>query len=241
MCLSWINSEKFVNVSVDKRVQEIKRLSNKFSWYYCESENNPSDLLTKMGFPLSQLKEEKIWQEGPNFLKKHNIKLNSDENVSIEFENFDITETPTLLVLNQRENYGIDKTIDINKFSNLSKLDRTTAWVKRFSVNLKNIVNNRKETIFLKSFLKFSELRQAENDWIKINQKMFKDNNKLKDLERELNVIVDNENLLRCKGRLRYAPLSDDSKTPILLNDKHKLALLIVKNMHECWFGTHTN
>ena len=95
-----------------------------------------------MGFPLSQLKEKKIWQEGPNFLKKHNIKLNSDENVSIEFENFDITETPTLFVLNQRENYGIDKIIDINKFSNLSKLYRTTAWVKRFSVNLKNIVNN---------------------------------------------------------------------------------------------------
>ena len=142
MCLSWINSEKFVNVSVDKRVQEIIRLSNKFSWYYCESENNPSDLLTKMGFPLSQLKEKKIWREGPNFLKKHNIKLNSDENVSIEFENFDITETPTLFVLNQRENYGIDKIIDINKFSNLSKLYRTTAWVKRFSVNLKNIVNN---------------------------------------------------------------------------------------------------
>ena len=89
--------------------------------------------------------------------------------------------------------------------------------------------------------MKFSELRQAENDWIKINQKMFKDNNRLKDLKRELNVIVDNENLLRCKGRLRYAPLPDDSKTLILLNDKHKLALLIVKNMHECWFETHTN
>ena len=26
-----------------------------------------------------------------------------------------------------------------------------------------------------------------------------------------------------------------DSKTPILLNDKHKLALLIVKNIHECY------
>ena len=116
---------------------------------------------------MSQLKEKKNWWEGPNFLMKHNIKLNSHENVSIEFENFDITGTPTLLVLNQRENYGIDKIIDTNKFSNLSKLHRTAAWVKRFCVNLKNIVNNRKETILLKSFLKSSELRQAENDWLK--------------------------------------------------------------------------
>ena len=57
----------------------------------------------------------------------------------------------------------------------------------------------------------------------------------MKDLKRELNVIVDNENLLRCKGRLQYAPLPFDSKTPIFLNDKHKLALLIVKNIHECY------
>ena len=135
-----INSEKSFNVFVNNRAQEIKRLSNKLSWYYCERENNPSDLLTKMGFPLSQLKENnKSWEE-PNFLKKHNIKLGSHENVSIEFEKFDITETQTLLILNQRENYGIDEIIDVNKFSNLSKLYRTTAWVKQFCFNLKNIL-----------------------------------------------------------------------------------------------------
>ena len=60
------------------------------------------------------------------FIVSYPLKLNSHENVSIEFENFDITETPTLLVLNQRENYGTDKITDI-KFSNLNKLYRTTA------------------------------------------------------------------------------------------------------------------
>ena len=57
----------------------------------------------------------------------------------------------------------------------------------------------------------------------------------MKDQKRELNIIVDKENLLRCEGRLQYAPLPYDSKTPILLNDKLKLALLIVKNIHECY------
>ena len=60
------------------------------------------------------------------FIVSYHLKFNSHENVSIEFENFDITETPTLLVLNQRENYGTDKITDI-KFSNLNKLYRTTA------------------------------------------------------------------------------------------------------------------
>ena len=42
----------------------------------------------------------------------------------MEFEKFDITEAPTLFVLNQRENYGIDKIIDINKFSIFYKFSR---------------------------------------------------------------------------------------------------------------------
>ena len=57
----------------------------------------------------------------------------------------------------------------------------------------------------------------------------------MKDLKRQLNVIVDNENLLRCERKLQHAPLPYDSKTPILLTAKHKLALLIVKNIRECY------
>ena len=141
-----------------------------------------------------------------------------------------------MLVLNQRENYGIDKIIDINKFSYLNKPCRTTAWIKRFCDDLKTILNNRKEKILLKSFLKSSKLRQAENDWIIINQKTSENNNNnVKDLKRELNVIVDNENLLGCEGRLQYAPFSHDSKMPILLNDKGKLTLFFVNNAHECY------
>ena len=121
---------------------------------------------------VKAIQRKKSWWERPNILKKHIIKLQSHENSSIEFANLDITEIPTLLVLNH-------------------KLYRTTTRFKRFCVNLKNIVNNRKATLLLKSFLKTSELRQAKNDWIKINQKKFEDN-KLKDLKRELSVIVDN-------------------------------------------------
>ena len=48
-----------------------------------------------MRFSLSQSKK-KLRLEGYNFLKKHNIKLPSHENVFIVFENLDITGTPTL-------------------------------------------------------------------------------------------------------------------------------------------------
>ena len=57
----------------------------------------------------------------------------------------------------------------------------------------------------------------------------------LKEKKRELSVVVLNENLLRCEGRLQNASLTYDSKTPTLLNDKQKLAQLIVKNIHKCY------
>ena len=93
----------------------------------------------------------------------------------------------------------------------MNKLYRTTAWVKPLRVNLENIVNNRKETISLKSFLKTSELRQRKNYCIKIKKW-------------QLNASVVKESLLRCEGRIQHAPLPCDSKTIILLNDKHKLS-----------------
>ena len=51
----------------------------------------------------------------------------------------------------------------MRKFSNVNKLYRTTAWVKPLCVNLENIVNNRKETIWLKSLMKTFELSQRKN------------------------------------------------------------------------------
>ena len=97
---------------------------------------------------------------------------------------------------------------------------------------MKNILRKRKQEILCKSLLTATELRQAEVDWIKINRITF-ENRKLNDLKREPNIIVDNENILRRKRRLRYAPLTYDSKTLILLNDKHDLSKLIIQKIRK--------
>ena len=69
-----------------------------------------------MGFSLGQLKEKN--DGGRDLTFSRNTILNySHENVSAEFENLDITEAYTLLVLNQGENYGIDEIIDISECS----------------------------------------------------------------------------------------------------------------------------
>ena len=50
---------------------------------------------------------------------------------------------------------------------------------------------------------------------------------------RDVNVKLDEKGILRCEGRLKFTPISQETKSPNLLNDKHPLSKLILLNIHE--------
>ena len=114
-------------------------------------------------------------------------------------------------------------------FSTLKKLYRVTAWIFRFFNNLRKILSKTKT--LSKPFITVCELKFAELFWIKENQKQFTDE-KLKTLSKDLNLIKDENQLIRCEGRLKNAPLPYDSKTPYLINSEHYLCELIVNYFH---------
>ena len=76
--------------------------------------------------------------------------------------------------------------------------------------------------------MKSNELKEAEKLLMKANQFEFH----LTDLShknckfRDLNVKLNEEGILRCEGRLKYAPIWQEIKSPIFLND-------IILNIHE--------
>ena len=83
--------------------------------------------------------------------------------------------------------------------------------------------------------MKPNELKKAEKLLVKANQFEFhltdlSDNNSK---FRDLNVKLDEEGILRCEGRLKFAPTPQETRSPILLNDKHPLSKLIILNIHE--------
>ena len=47
---------------------------------------------------------------------------------------------------------------------------------------------------------------------------------------RDLNVKLDEEGMLRCEGRLKFAPTLQETRSPILINDKHPLSKLIIQS-----------
>ena len=49
----------------------------------------------------------------------------------------------------------------------------------------------------------------------------------------DLKVKLDDEGVLRCEGRLKFARILQETKSPILLNDKHPLSKLIILNIYE--------
>ena len=75
------------------------------------------------------------------------------------------------------------------------------------------------------------KLSAAENVWIKRNKKSFNEK-KLKALRNDLNLICDENGLIRCDGKLKLEPLPYDAKRSYFTNSEHYLAIVIVEYFH---------
>ena len=133
-------------------------------------------------------------------------------------------KTAVLITSAKRES-SVKNVFDINKFNTLNKLYRVTAWIFRFFNNLRKTLSKTKT--LSKPFITVCEPKFAELFWIKEYHKQFTDE-KLKTLSEDLNLIKDENQLIRYEGRLKSAPLPYNSKTPYLINSEHYLCELIV-------------
>ena len=67
-------------------------------------------------------------------------------------------------------------------------------------------------------FLQPIDVENAAFEWIRIAQKEFSSNNSyFKQLKIKFGVFFDNQNILRCGGRLQISDSLENSKNPILL------------------------
>ena len=99
----------------------------------------------------------------------------------------------------KKKKVGLDNVIKIENFSCLQKLVRTTGWVYRLYHNIKI---KEKENRDVRPFLSVKELNNAQVLWIKVNQSSFK-RDKIETLKRELILVIDENNIYRCEGKLR--------------------------------------
>ena len=228
--LFWIaNNGEWKNF-VRHRVNEILRLTKKEDWGHVPGVENPADIGSR-GVNASELKDARLWWEGPEWLKEGKEAWPNSEPLDDSNEVCEERRKVNVLIASiaEKESAGVSKVIDINRFSKLGKLLRVTAYVKRFIENLKkkkagNDLNVGKVCV--------EELRSAEKDWVKDVQTKLQEKNDFDKTKVQLGIVTQNE-IMVCKGRLEHSDLGEESKQPIILPRDHRFTELLILDCHQ--------
>ena len=96
----------------------------------------------------------------------------------------------------------------LERFCSLTKLLRVTAWIRRFTNNIKGNVK-------LIGELSAEEIGNALNFWIKLVQQEASNMEGYQQVAQRLNIVQNNEGILVCKGRI-------SGEYPVFLPNTHK-------------------
>ncbi|XP_062702438.1 uncharacterized protein LOC134285524 [Aedes albopictus] len=231
--LAWINSEhRKYKQFVAYRVAEILETTYMDQWRYVPSNQNPADEGTKI------VKKNPKWFSGPSFLSDNERNWPSRNKIGQTVE--EIRNYVSLH--NKLEKYSFIKD---DHFSDFWKLKRHVNIFKQF---VKWIVNKGKPL----HKLCYEDMVEAENilfkkaQWECFNDEVVSLTNSngidKSSRLRELNPFLDQNGVLRAKGRLEKAVcLSRNARTPIILPYEHYISFLVVKTYHEKYFHYNDN
>ncbi|CAB3999850.1 Hypothetical predicted protein [Paramuricea clavata] len=144
--LCWIRNYKMWKQYVQRRVTEIRELTNEKHWHFCPGELNVADLPSR-GCSATALAENDTWLHGPKFLKdpkdqwpKCPQPTNLETDVALS-ETVKTRPTVTYSLVNLTDDLlshaRIGLVMECNKYSSVTRLLRVTAFVLRFIRKLK--------------------------------------------------------------------------------------------------------
>ena len=126
--------------------------------------------------------------------------------------------------------------LEIKNHSDLSRMLRITAWVRRF-------INNAREKAKSTGTLTAGEIAEAELYWIRLtqNQSFYEEINQLKRGKevnfqskiKSLSPFLDDSGVLRVGGRLQMTGLKFEQKHPCILPANYMFSELIVRKCHQ--------
>jgi hypothetical protein len=187
---------------------------------------------------LHQLKTSPIWISGPTWLTSEkdwpqwNVSSLSQAK-ALHLAEISTIAAPERIPLTK----DISKVIDIRRF-NWTSLIRTTACFLR---QLHNFQHKKKQ--WIQGFLTSKELKRAEILLIASFQYHFlseefeylrgDQKGRRPALVSQLDLFLDQDSLIRCRGRLQDANLPIDARNPILLPKNTEVARLIIRHHHD--------
>ena len=237
--LGYINNEsRRFNTFVANRVAEIHDLSKREQWRHCPGAINPADKCTR-GVEASDLSEDRAWLAGLVFLGADEDQWPDQPSISDTTPGDPEvkTEVDTYLTTVSRPESSIP---DAAKFSSWTKLKRTVSWMLRFIHNCRTGAASRRS-----GPLEAEEIKAAEEAVMKSEQ-MSTHREQITALQKghqaggqkkksdvmNLSPFLDERGILRVGGRLTNAPLTADTRHPVLLPTVSEVMRLIIEEQH---------
>ena len=230
VALAWIKGVcKQWKPWVQNRVKKIRKETEVDCWRYVKTTENPADIGTREETALKLLSSD-LWWYGPDFIRKETL-IYEDIELNLDVEE----ELVFAMMVDSVKILGIGAIIEIERFSRLGTLLRVTAYVLRVidicrshRKTNEGVIPNR-----LKDVIDVDEMERALEYWVLYEQSVIRKNNNFKNLLKQLNLMEDNKNILRLRGRLEHSHLCYDTKHPMLLDRGSYFTKLVILDAHE--------
>jgi hypothetical protein len=193
VALYWINGQGEYRQFVANRVAKIQS-HTRVEWRHVPTKQNPADVGSRGG----SVAGNDLWRNGPQWLKDPKLwppkqVLEATPEVEKEIKSSKNQQAFTT----RKQSVAADQFEELlNKFA-LPKVLRICAWINRFVKNCKVSCENR-ETGPLTS----GEIEDSELWWIKRTQNEAKEDPEFEDIRQRLNVQLNENGVLECRGRI---------------------------------------
>jgi hypothetical protein len=236
--LQWISQESRLRQRfIQNRVQEIRKLTSVAEWKHVAGLENPADLPSRGCLP-EELTRESSWLLGPSFLRNYTSESqdNGDRVVTREMSDSPLVDESTLVC--DSDVGSLSSLVDVSRFSSWVKLVRVFAWVRRFihAVRSRSLDSSDTQERTLSA-------QELNDSWLVVIRDVQRIglSNELSHLRgrarptalvRDLNLFLDDDGLIRAKGRLA-ASVPFDENHPVLIPRGSEAEDLIIRHCHD--------
>jgi hypothetical protein len=235
--LAWLETEKKLDVFTRNRVEEIHALAGTASFRYCPTLSNPCDLLTRI-MPANKFLESSLWRHGPIWLTNEKQWTKQPP----------LTLTQMILIADASDNTESQPKSDnsqnkqqpfiqlIDRVSDPKRLTRVVARILRFIKNSRPKCTNITDTDLSAIEIIAAEkviIKAVQRDiYLKAAESLQKESHS-EPIVKQLSLYLDEDGLLRSRGRLHNANLPHDAKFPILLPPYHSFTRMKIRQTHQ--------
>ena len=232
------NESRRYHTFVANRIAEIHESSHPSQWNHVPGQQNPADVCSR-GSSAAALQTHAVWWTGPAFLSEAREEWPSQETEepALNMDDPEVKKPRQVVLATQT---SPEPQLDPARYSSWLRYKRTIAWVMRFTTNLKQKRNGGGQ---MHGPLTVSEIQAAEVYILKESQRRIY-TAELKAIAdcaavsgdsplAPLSPFLDEQGLLRARGRLHNANLPETARHPVIIGKDDEITRLIVSDVHQ--------